>query len=302
MDFATPHVFSAEQVGIKDIDGYGHVWYGNYLKQFERGACTFLGGGSVRCVEHLKYKKSVPWGAEKSRIETYLIEHKDNSARVYQRWMVGEDEKGGSEMALLIAEIALNEKCKPVGTIEVTDKNCKIKAGAKFGMAVIGLVNSAIKPCSPSDPSMGRMLVYRTVYQDMLINGRLSTMDQMDLFEQTRTEMVGGQRGLKAFLANGKAMVVGRIDRLDSQPGPAGPMFTGAGDETVECEVEMLREYAGRRCVDFQQRIRRKTDKAEVASIRVLMCCVQTDKEELTPIPEEYWKQWLERLASWAHK
>ena len=28
---ADPAVFSVDQLGIKDIDGYSHVWYGNYL-------------------------------------------------------------------------------------------------------------------------------------------------------------------------------------------------------------------------------------------------------------------------------
>ena len=69
---ADPAVFSVDQLGIKDIDGYSHVWYGNYLKFFERGAQRFLGGGRVVRVGHLKYKRSVPWGANSSRIESYL--------------------------------------------------------------------------------------------------------------------------------------------------------------------------------------------------------------------------------------
>ena len=43
----TGPTFTVDQLGIKDIDGYGHVWYGNYLKFFERGAQRFLGGGRV---------------------------------------------------------------------------------------------------------------------------------------------------------------------------------------------------------------------------------------------------------------
>ena len=40
-------IFVVSQQGIKDIDGYGHIWYGNYLKFFERGSRCLLGGGSA---------------------------------------------------------------------------------------------------------------------------------------------------------------------------------------------------------------------------------------------------------------
>tara|TARA_B110001452_G_scaffold111632_1_gene92551 strand:- start:4551 stop:4706 length:156 start_codon:yes stop_codon:yes gene_type:complete len=42
----------------------------------------------------------------------------------------------------------------------------------------------------------------------------------MDLFEQSRTEVVGGQPGLKAFLDRGLALVVGQARRHPIQPTP----------------------------------------------------------------------------------
>tara|TARA_B110001452_G_scaffold111632_1_gene92550 strand:- start:4196 stop:4504 length:309 start_codon:yes stop_codon:yes gene_type:complete len=68
-----------------------------------------------------------------------------------------------------------------------------------------------------------------------------------------------------------------------------------AGDD-VTCEVTLLREYAGRRCFDFQQRLLRSSDAKEVARVRVLMCCVDPAKEELTAVPLESWKEWTVRM------
>ena len=50
--------------------------------------------------------------------------------------------------------------------------------------------------------------------------GDLELVDVMDLFEQSRTEVVGGQPGLKAFLDRGLALVVGQARRHPIQPTP----------------------------------------------------------------------------------
>ena len=61
-------------------------------------------------------------------------------------------------------------------------------------------------------------------------------------------------------------------------------------------QVTLLREYAGRKCFDFQQRLLR-ADGAELARVRVLMCCVNPTQGELTTVPQDSWDDWVGRMA-----
>ena len=213
---ADPAVFSVDQLGIKDIDGYSHVWYGNYLKFFERGAQRFLGGGRVVRVGHLKYKRSVPWGANSSRIESYLVSCAAGRALVFQRWCVGHD--ADSTFATCLSELSV-EGCARLPA--VMEPKARLLAGAAGGrepmlaMAVKNLESSGVPPISAAEGIVGRMVVPRHVFADMVAeSGKMQIVDAMDLFEQSRTETVGGQQGLKAFLDRGLALVVGQIDEL----------------------------------------------------------------------------------------
>ena len=77
------------------------------------------------------------------------------------------------------------------------------------------------------------MKVPRHVFADMVTeSGKMQIVDAMDLFEQSRTETVGGQPGLKAFLDRGLALVVGQIDELVLAP----DIQLDAGVD-VTCEV-----------------------------------------------------------------
>jgi len=295
MPASRTYVFHVHQLGIKDIDGYSHVWYGNYLKFFERGAQAFLGGGSFEVVQHLKYRRSVPWGAAHSQIETYLVSRPaPGRALVYQRWCVGEEADNTS--ALCLALVSLPPGCGDAVPVMSGGERLDRK-GPKLAMAVKNLQTGAVKP--DDGTPIGRMLAPRHVFADMVVaaggggagRGRLQLVDTMDLFEQSRTEVVGGQPGLKAFLDRGLALVVGQIDELVLAP----DVLLEAGG-TVGCEVTLLREYAGRRCFDFQQRLLR-ADGAEVARVRVLMCCVDPAKGELTTVPQESWDDWVRRMA-----
>ena len=228
------HVFHVYQLGIKDIDGYGHVWYGNYLKFFERGMQAFLGGGKFEVVEHLKYRRSVPWGAAHSQIETYLVSRPaPGRALVYQRWCVGEEADNTS--ALCLAVVSLPPGCGDAVPVMGGGERLERK-GPKLAMAVKNLQTGAVKP-SNGKP-IGQMLAPRRIFSDMVLTasgagrGRLQLVDVMDLFEQSRTEVVGGQPGLKAFLERGLALVVGQIDELVLAP----DIQLDAGVD-VTCEV-----------------------------------------------------------------
>ena len=159
-------------------------------------------------------------------------------------------------------------------------------------MAVKNLESSGVPPISAAEGIVGRMVVPRHVFADMVAeSGKMQIVDAMDLFEQSRTETVGGQQGLKAFLDRGLALVVGQIDELVLAEGVA----LGAG-VNVRCEVTLIRETTERRCFHFQQRLLR-ADGAEVARVRVLMCCVDPAKGELCAVPDEYWAKWNATLA-----
>ena len=285
---ADPAVFSVDQLGIKDIDGYSHVWYGNYLKFFERGAQRFLGGGRVVRVGHLKYKRSVPWGANSSRIESYLVSCAAGRALVFQRWCVGHD--ADSTFATCLSELSV-EGCARLPA--VMEPKARLLAGAAGGrepmLAVAGknLESSGVPPISAAEGIVGRMVVPRHVFADMVAeSGKMQIVDAMDLFEQSRTETVGGQQGLKAFLDRGLALVVGQIDELVLAEGVA----LGAS-VNVRCEVTLIRETTERRCFHFQQRLLR-ADGAEVARVRVLMCCVDQSAGALARVPDESWEEW----------
>ena len=62
-------------------------------------------------------------------------------------------------------------------------------------------------------------------------------------------------------------------------------------------QVTLLREYAGRKCFDFQQRLLR-ADGAELARVRVLMCCVNPTQGELTTVPQDSWDDWVARMSA----
>lgn len=278
--------FPVEQLGIKDIDGYGHVWYGNYVKFFERGQQRLLGSCAVRQIEHLKYKRSVPWGAARSRVESYLVERPAAGlARVYQRWRVGDEEH-----AVCLALVSVPPGCDAA----VTAKDVRVDGGPKLWMAVKNLQTGATKAVDPGTPPIGRLRYARHVFADMVSGGEQSIqlVDVMDLFEQSRTEVVGGQPGLKAFLDRGLALVVGQIDELVL----AEDMRLTPGID-VTCEVTLVREYSGRRCFDFQQRLLR-ADAHEVARVRVQMCCVDPKSGELVPTPDDAWAEWLARATA----
>jgi acyl-CoA thioesterase FadM len=361
-------------MGIKEMDGYGHLWYGNYLKFFERAAVAFLGvvpGHKYHVVvESLKYKRSVPWGAVNSRIETYLVERAPSSAEasgggssggsdgpgevdavVYQRWCVGDEKDATFAMAVLrityrpdtdTGADAGSGAGAGAGAVPgaasagpaVTDPKERLLGGAgqpKFGMAVRSLTHGAVKAEDLTvAQSIGTIRIYRTVYEDMVDEARrLHRVDVMDLFEQSRTEVVGGQRGLKTILDRGLALVVGRIDMLEVQSDPLASAFlasvdggggsgrggegrgggegggggegkdgggAGAAGPGVVCEVKLLREYADRRCFDFHQRLLRQSDGSEVASVRVLMCCVDVAAGSLAVVPDDCWEQWQARV------
>ncbi len=77
------------------------------------------------------------------------------------------------------------------------------------------LQTGAVKPQGEDEVPIGTLPIRRHVFADMLSEdpscATMRLVDVMDLFEQSRTEVVGGQPGLKAFLDRGLALVVGQV-------------------------------------------------------------------------------------------
>jgi len=163
-----------------------------------------------------------------------------------------------------------------------------------LGMAVKNLQTGAVPPIDDAEGIIGRILIGRHAYLDMISpsDSTIQLVDVMDLFEQSRTELVGGQPGLKAFLDRGISLVVGQIDALVLSK---DVKITPGTD--VLCEVTLIRATTGRRCFNFQQRLLR-SDGMEAARVRVLMCCVDVSKGELVPVPDDSWAYWNMRLET----
>ena len=171
-------VFTVDQLGIKDIDGYGHVWYGNYLKFFERAMQVFLGGGTVCRVEHLKYKRSIPWGAADSRIESYLVGRPaPGRALVYQRWCVGHEDD--CTFSICLSQVVLPPGVgESVPVMEGGERLRQGRAGGrepKLAMAVKNLQTGAVKPQDEAEGVIGTLPIRRHVFADMLSEAPGST-------------------------------------------------------------------------------------------------------------------------------
>ena len=110
--------------------------------------------------------------------------------------------------------------------------------------------------------------------------GRLEMVDVMDVFEQSRTEVVGGQPGLKAFLDRGLALVVGQIDELVLTPETSVPPSAD-----LVCEVTLLREYAEGGGAGGGAGGARHPYEAEVAALRVAMAGLQR-----RAMPDDGWE------------
>jgi len=290
-------IFKVDQLGIKDIDGYGHVWYGNYLKYFERGVRRFLGGGTVVRVDHLKYKRSIPWGAADSRIESYLVDRPaQGRAVVYQRWLVGRGVDSTAALCLsqVVLEAGVGEAVPVFDPKERLTQSSDNAREPMLWMAVKNLQTGGVPPIDDKEGILGRITISRHVFADMVSTKSGATLllvDVMDLFEQSRTEVVGGQPGLKALLDKGLGLVVGQVDELVLAEG----VILRPGSSLV-CEVTLIRETTDRRCFHFQQRLLRD-DGAEVARVRVLMCCVDPNAGELIRVPDDSWDKWVARMG-----
>jgi len=112
-------------------------------------------------------------------------------------------EEADNTSALCLALVSLPPGCGDAVPVMSGGERLDRK-GPKLAMAVKNLQTGAVKP--DDGTPIGRMLAPRHVFADMVVaaggggagRGRLQLVDTMDLFEQSRTEVVGGQPGLKA--------------------------------------------------------------------------------------------------------
>ena len=79
-------IFAVDQLGIADMDGYGHMWYGNYVKFLDRALHSDVGLVSLELV-WLVFKRSVEWGDSGTTIGTWRV----HPEYVYQRWVTLDD-------------------------------------------------------------------------------------------------------------------------------------------------------------------------------------------------------------------
>jgi acyl-CoA thioesterase FadM len=279
------HELKIDQIGIKDIDGYGHIWYGHYVKFFERAYREFLGQqAQTKVVECLKYAKSVPWGAVGSRIETYVVEQDTKTdCIIFQRWIVSESDNttitpdNVHGMAIFHVSAVGRPITPSLGTL-------KLQGGPQLTISVRGLRGSSVQGLQV-DLTVGTVRRLQRLYSDMLSEGRLSIIDTLDLFEQTRTDMVGGQAGLKKLKDQHRELVIARMDGLVRHD------VSLVGRSHVESLCILRRVHLDRRCFDFQQII--LSDKTEVASMFVMLCCVDPTQQAMASVEQTTLDGWV---------
>ena len=290
-------VFAVTQLGIKEMDAYGHLWYGNHIKFFERATEICFGGGALTSVQHLMYMRPIEWGALKHSIQTYIVSRPaPGQAVVYLRWCVGDGADCVRAQCLAVVAVPPGDD-NAVGTYPSGERLQQVSAnGAReptLERAVTTLQRAATSNLGTEERALGQLVCRRDAYSSMLdSSGRLLAVEAMDLFEQTRTEVVGGQSGLKAFKDQGRLLVVGRIDNL---------LFSDAaltlGRREIMCEVTLLREALDRSCFQFLQRLLR-SDGTEMARVLVCMCCVNESSGALASVPDELWQAWMSRVRT----
>lgn len=284
------HELGIEQIGIKDIDGYGHIWYGHYVKYFERAFREFLGQEArSHVVEALKYAKSVPWGAVGSRIETYVVEQDSKMDCVlFQRWIVSEaDAPITPENVYSLAIMHVSGVSK---ALTPSPSSLKLQGGPQLALSMRSLRGGCVNGVQVSTVEGVSRRTAR-LFSDMLGEGhRLSLTDVMDLFEQGRSDMVGGQEGLKKFKDSNRSLVVARTDSLRR------PDVSLEGKTHLEIVTVLRRIHLERRCFDFHSTI--SCGSVEVASGYMMLCCIDSTLNSLASVEPVVVDSWRRNMSA----
>lgn len=194
-------IFKIKSLGIADIDAYGMVWYGNYINYYERACIHNIGVGEIIQIKNIKYKSSILWG-EEFEIHSYILNIENNIIVLFQKILVGFEIKNYCITNFKVDEDILFDK------IYISSNDL-----SKNDMSLIKQLENY------NYFSIRKNEIYRldekfTVYPDSINGNYLNLRYMFDIFEQSRTKMIGGQEILKNIYSENISLVVARYDNL----------------------------------------------------------------------------------------
>lgn len=182
--------YRLKKLGIQDFDPYTMLWYGNYLKHIKRALQEAYGNCNVLKIVQMKFKTSLSWG-QYGDIEVILAKKmSSNHAHVLCKWIV----KGN------LINLSLWEVVFEIANLDT--KNILLSKKDKMFVMQLSVAPNPISSSITSDVyGKGHYRSEFVLYGDMVRHdGFLSDDCILDMFEQTRTELFGGQRLLREIL------------------------------------------------------------------------------------------------------
>jgi len=158
-------IFPIEQVGINEIDAYGIVWYGNYLKYYHQAQQSFIQKFGELIA--MNFHDSKKYG-EVAKVVTYVI----NDQYIYQ--------------TILVGNRTINEALFKLSNSLLVDY---INKSIKRKIKLMQMIEQ--KSVKPQD-YLGFCDTMVRVYHNMLNGNTISYEVALDLFEQSRTKLIGG--------------------------------------------------------------------------------------------------------------
>lgn len=248
------------QVGIFDMDSYQMLWYGNYAKFYFREVQRKF-NVVPQSIISVKFIQSMKWGQEnESEIETYLID----SSTIFQKFMVA-----GVLFNMCLLRI---DGISPSHQFDILSK----EDGVLLKKLKVGKIRLATKQINSPESSIKESF---TVYQDMLgKNNSLQQVNVFNIFEQTRTNLIGGQKTLSELVKTSDiSIVVAQMDEIFIDSDTELQINDELTSETL------LVKSITRSCFYFLQRIYFK--EKVVAEGKLILCSYSASKNKLVPLP-----------------
>ena len=263
-------------LGIMRFDAYGMLWYGHYYTIYRRFVYKTL-KRHIQEFLSIRYIQSIQWGQEKECfLEINMVSPKQCLCKMSRK-------DGGEVQQMNVATFLLNE---PVLMSEVNEN---------AGRQTI-LQNQFLKESKQSIvPLLKPMRSCQSTFDffdEMLQVGQggrlfLNTTIGFDLFEQVRTNALGGQKHLRLlYEKDNRMIVVARVENIKQEE-----VDLGLTNRTnILHSVCILNSCHLRSLFQLTQRVMTPNGKV-LMEADLLMCCVGVKSKQLEPINEHMFSQ-----------
>ena len=181
--------FVINALGINDMDAYGVMWYGNYIKWYLNALNKWLGFDKEFALLRIKYKHPVKWGDKVSIVS--IVVSKNEILQIMK--------KDSDEMVMNWALFS----CNLSETGFILDKSeTMLYRQLKVKSSYQGLVSTYSSN-------------YTVWKNNIMLDGKIDYHYLLDLFEQNRTEAIGGQDVLQRIhQENDQSILVANLGDL----------------------------------------------------------------------------------------